>query len=159
MTDNMDPGLDPLTLFRRCAGPLTSVALGLPHPLPERLSGAADLGRDRADRGPLRRMIAPVLQHHPHRPLPHLRRKPVRRLLRHDPILSTVGAPTNPGRFSIDVAGTIGTKSSRAAAPARISRRHVNTCCGQTCRRRATSATTAPGSSVSATIRVVGQVP
>jgi hypothetical protein len=45
----------------------------------------------------LRGAVAPVFQHHPHRPLPDLRRKPVRRLLRHNPILSTVGASDKPG--------------------------------------------------------------
>ena len=64
------------------------------------------------------------------------------------------GATVGPGS-GCDIAGTIGTKSSRPAAPTRISRRQVKTCCGQTCRRRATSATTAPGFRVSATIRAL----
>jgi hypothetical protein len=34
----------------------------------------------------------PMVQHHSYRPLPDLRRKPARRLLRHCPILSTVHA-------------------------------------------------------------------
>jgi hypothetical protein len=42
-------------------------------------------------------MIAAVIKNHPDRPLPNLRRKPVRCLLRHSPILSTVGASGNPG--------------------------------------------------------------
>jgi hypothetical protein len=55
----------------------------------------------------------------------------------------------------------IGTKSTlagmadlaQASEPScRASRRHPNTCCGHNCQRRATSATRAPGSSVSATI-------
>src|SRR4051794_4961544 len=43
--------------------------------------------------------------------------------------------------------------AGRARNPARASRRHANTCCGQTCQRRATSLTEVPGASVSATIR------
>ena len=45
----------------------------LSYPLSECLRRAADLGRDRANRGPLRGVIAPMLQYHPHCPLPHLR--------------------------------------------------------------------------------------
>src|SRR3712207_5354214 len=40
------------------------VALGLPHPLPQRLGRAADLAGDRADRRPLRCVVASVIQHH-----------------------------------------------------------------------------------------------
>jgi hypothetical protein len=89
--------LDPLAVLARRAGPLPLVALGLADSLPERLSRAADLARDRADRCPLRRMIAAMIQHRPDRPLPDVRRKPVRPLLRHSPILSTVGASCEPG--------------------------------------------------------------
>jgi hypothetical protein len=40
-----------------------------------------------------------------------------------------------------------------SAVPIRFCRRHPNTCWGQTCQRRATSGTRAPGASVLATIR------
>src|SRR5215213_1411148 len=90
-------GLDPLLLRRVRASPQALVALGLPIPLAQCLGRAADLRRDRADGRPLRGVVAPVFQDHPHRPLPDLRRKAVRRLLRHDPILSTVGASAKPG--------------------------------------------------------------
>lgn len=60
------------------SGATTCVALGLPHPLPQRLRRAADLARDRSDRRPLRFVVALVLQDHPHRPLPHLPREPAR---------------------------------------------------------------------------------
>src|SRR3954452_22045489 len=62
--------LDALALLRRRARPLAHVALSLPHPLPERLGRAPDLARDRAYRGPLGGMVAPMVQHHPYRPLP-----------------------------------------------------------------------------------------
>ena len=39
-------------------GPLALVALGLPHPVRQRLRRAADLGRDRGDRRPLRGVLA-----------------------------------------------------------------------------------------------------
>ena len=48
---------------------------------------------------------------------------------------------------------TIGTNAGGVLC--RISRRQVNTCWEQTCQRRATSAMTAPGASVSATIRAL----
>jgi hypothetical protein len=42
-------------------------------------------------------VITAVLQHQPYRPLSNLRRKPVRCLLRHGPILSIRGASDKPG--------------------------------------------------------------
>ena len=63
--------------------------------LPQRLGRAADLLGDRGDRRPLRRVVLGVLEHHPHRSLPHLRGKPTRS--RHDPILSRNGASGKPG--------------------------------------------------------------
>jgi hypothetical protein len=48
---------------------------------------------------------------------------------------------------------TAGTKAGSVAAVLRASRRHVNTCCGASPWRRATTDTTAPGTSVSSTIR------
>jgi hypothetical protein len=59
------------------------------------------------------------------------------------------------GQSSSGCSATIGTKLCGAAAPRRISRRHVNTCYELTCQRRATSATTVPGRSVSSTMRVL----
>jgi hypothetical protein len=50
---------------------------------------------------------------------------------------------------------TIGTKSSATAGARRTWRRQPDTCCAQTCQRRATSATTAPGFNVSDTIRAL----
>jgi transposase InsO family protein len=44
-----------------------------------------------------------MLQHHSHRPLPDLRRKPVRRLLCHGPILSTGRASSKPGAVQTDL--------------------------------------------------------
>jgi hypothetical protein len=46
------------------ARPLARIALALPHPLPQRFGRAPDLGRNRADRGPLGGMVTPMLQHH-----------------------------------------------------------------------------------------------
>jgi len=50
---------DALAILGRRARPLAPVALGPPHPLPQRLGRAPDFGRDRADRGPLRGVVAP----------------------------------------------------------------------------------------------------
>ena len=58
---------------------------------------AADLGRNRDDRLPARRVFSLVIQHHPHRAGAHLRRELVRRLARHSPILSGVGASGKAG--------------------------------------------------------------
>src|SRR5262249_44871186 len=75
--------LDDSRLFELLeAGPLiareartgASVGLGPPHPLAQRLMVDRQLGRDRLDRLPLRRIVVLVIEHHPHRPLPHLRR-------------------------------------------------------------------------------------
>ena len=64
----------------------------------QRLRRAADLGRDRHDRCPLRGVLAAVLQHHPHGAFAHLGGKlrgcPV---IRHGSILSRVGASDKPG--------------------------------------------------------------
>ena len=46
---------------------------------------------------PARGMLLLVVQHHPHRPGVHLRRKLVGRLARHSPVLSGVGASGKPG--------------------------------------------------------------
>ena len=77
--------------------------LSLLHPVMQRLRRAADLGRDRHDRRPPRRVLALVLQHHPHRALADLRRKLVRCLACHGSIFSRVGASGKPGAVqSID---------------------------------------------------------
>src|SRR5208283_5202771 len=91
--------LDPLALIRRRARASARIALRVANPVPQRLARAADLRRNRRDCGPLRRMIAPMLLHHPNRPSPDLRREFVRGLLLrfHDPILSRVGASGKPG--------------------------------------------------------------
>jgi hypothetical protein len=66
----------------------------------------------------------------------------------------SAGGGTTAGTAAAGAA-TISTRPSRDVATGRISRRHANTCRGQTCQRRATSATTAPGASVSITIRAM----
>ena len=83
--------LDPLALVNGRAGPLALVALGLPNPVRQGLRCAADLGRDRGDRGPLRCVLRAVLQRHPHRALTHLGREPRGRFVK--------------ALFGIDVAG------------------------------------------------------
>ena len=83
--------------IRRHASPHAAVALGLLHPLIQRLRRAADLGRDRDDRRPARRHARFVIQHHPHRAGADLRRKLVRRLACHGSTFSRVGASGKPG--------------------------------------------------------------
>ena len=51
------------------------------NPPPERLGLTAELSRNRPDRCPLRFVLATVLEYHPHRALPGLRRFRVRFLL------------------------------------------------------------------------------
>jgi hypothetical protein len=63
----------PGPLIRRQPWPLTSIGLGPPHPLTQRLMIDRQLRRDRLDRLPLRRVLVLVLEHHPHRPRTHLR--------------------------------------------------------------------------------------
>ena len=65
--------LDPLAFIRRQARSLAYVALGLANPTAKRLGSAADLARNRHDRGPLRAVLSLVIKHHPHRPLANLR--------------------------------------------------------------------------------------
>jgi hypothetical protein len=55
-------------LVGRHAVPQTLIALRLADPQPQGLRFAADLRSDRADRHPLRSMLAAMLQHHPHGP-------------------------------------------------------------------------------------------
>src|SRR3954451_9833536 len=68
--------LDALRLHAAHAGPTAAIDLGPPHPLAQRLGRHPELLRDRDDRVPLRRLLALVLEHHPHRPLPDLSRIP-----------------------------------------------------------------------------------
>src|SRR4051794_37426764 len=90
-------GLDALLLRRGRPGPQTLVTLGLADPLAQGLGRAPNFGRDRADGRPLRGVVAPMIQHHPHRTLPDLRRKLVRGLLGHGSTFSRVGASGKPG--------------------------------------------------------------
>src|SRR5262249_25550885 len=83
------------SFFRRQPGAPARIPLGLPHPAAQRLGRAADLLSDRRDRRPLGGVLLLVLQHHPHRPLPHLGGEPA--WLGHDPILSRDGASRKPG--------------------------------------------------------------
>ena len=63
------PFLQALALVGRQAAPLARIAFGLAHPIPQRLTGAAELARDRRDRGPLRRMLGTMRADHPNGPL------------------------------------------------------------------------------------------
>ena len=55
---------------------LAAVALSLPHPAAQRLACAANFSGDRADRSPLRGMLAMLLAHQANRSLANFRRKP-----------------------------------------------------------------------------------
>src|SRR3546814_9169608 len=57
---------DPRPIRARRPRPRPLIALGLPHPPAQRLRRAADLTGNRADRSPLRAVLARMLQHHPH---------------------------------------------------------------------------------------------
>jgi hypothetical protein len=72
------------------------VALSLFEQFIEKLPGAANFGRDRDDCCPTR-MLALVIQNHPHRTIANLRRKIVRRLACHRSTFSRVGASDKPG--------------------------------------------------------------
>jgi hypothetical protein len=63
---------------------------------------------------------------------------------------STFGSADGSSRQARELRARFDAPSS---VPSRACRRHPNTCCEQTCHRRATSDTRAPGTSVSATIR------
>lgn len=65
--------LQPLLLLAGDSGAPALVALGLPHPAPQRLRRAADLRCDRTNRCPLRAMLGLVLEDQPKRPLPDFR--------------------------------------------------------------------------------------
>src|SRR5262249_8608700 len=91
--------LEPLALVRGQSRAAPLVALGLPHPVPERLRRAPDLLRDRYDGRPLRVMLILMLEHHPHRALSDFWGEPTRSC--HGPILSKSGASEKPGRFNL----------------------------------------------------------
>src|SRR6185436_7912833 len=76
---------------------LAAVDLSLLDPLIERLWRAADLGGNRYDRCPPRRMLDLVIQNHSHRSGANLRRKFVCRFARHGSTFSGVGASDQPG--------------------------------------------------------------
>jgi hypothetical protein len=59
--------------------------------------GLVELGRNRRNRRPPRRMLSFMIQDHTHRPRTDLRRKFVRRLRFHGSYFSRVGASGNPG--------------------------------------------------------------
>ena len=65
--------LQALALIGRQTAALAAIALGLPHPLAQRLSGAAQLAGDRRDRGPLRRVLRRMLSDQANGPLSYLR--------------------------------------------------------------------------------------
>jgi hypothetical protein len=73
LTDLVLQRLDPVAFVRRQAGRLLLVALGLANPTAKRLGIAADLARNRRNRGPLRGLLSLVIKHRPHRSLAHLR--------------------------------------------------------------------------------------
>src|SRR5206468_9198881 len=90
------PPLAVLALVRRWTRPHALVRLGLPHPVTQCLARAADLLGNRADRRPLRDVLALVVQDHPNRAgtdLGGIRGNS----LRHGSMLSRVGASGKPG--------------------------------------------------------------
>ena len=54
-------------LIRSCSSVVALALVALSLPAPQRLRRAADLRRDRADRRPLRGVLAFVIEHHPNR--------------------------------------------------------------------------------------------
>src|SRR6202007_570994 len=83
--------------IRRHAWRTATVAIRLLHPFQPRMGEAANLPRDRSNRRTARRMLAFMIQHHPHRTLADLRRKLVRRRTRHGSTFLRVGASGKPG--------------------------------------------------------------
>src|SRR4029079_18361313 len=90
--------LQTFALVARDTGLAAAVDVGLLDPLIERLRRAADLGRNRHDRRPLRGVLAAMLDHHPDGTLRHLGRK-LRgsSLIRHGSSLSRGGASDKSG--------------------------------------------------------------
>src|SRR5690625_2738942 len=66
--------LDLFAFFRGRPGLQAQVALGLANPVEKRLVSTADLLGNRADRSPLGAVLMLLIQHHPHRSFPDLRR-------------------------------------------------------------------------------------
>ena len=91
--------LQTLALVTGQAGPVAVVDLGAPHPVAQRLMRDAELGRDRADRRPLRGVLVLVLEHHADGPLAQLLGVPP--LSGHGSNLSRVGASRNPGTVQL----------------------------------------------------------
>ena len=79
----------------RYSRPLAVVTLVLPHPLPQRLRRAAELRRDRNDRGVLRLVRGLLFEHEPHRALANL--GGIFASPSHVSILSTFGASGKSG--------------------------------------------------------------
>src|SRR5690606_28774158 len=88
-------GLESLTLVGGEPRPLPAVDLRGPHPVAQGLCGHPALRRDRGDRRPLRGVVALVLAHEPHRPLPDFCWVPAS--VCHRSILSRIGASNIPG--------------------------------------------------------------
>ena len=91
--------------IRGNTGAHTTVALGLLHPLMQRLRRAADLGGDRRDRRPARGMLAFVIQNHSHRAGADLGRELIGRLACHGSTFSGVGASDQPGAVHCPTCG------------------------------------------------------
>lgn len=70
-------------------------------PVEQGLRNTADLGGDRFNSAPQRRILAPVFLHQPHRTLPDFGGKFVR--LVHGSILSKVGASSKPGAIQTQI--------------------------------------------------------
>src|SRR5690625_2245540 len=66
--------LDLFALFRGGTGLQAQIALGLANPVEKRLVSTADLLGNRTDRSPLRAVLMLLIQHHPDRSFPDLRR-------------------------------------------------------------------------------------
>src|SRR5688572_5183580 len=76
-------------------------------PSPARFRRAADLCRDRADRRPMRGVIALMLEHHPYRVLANLGEVFRRCFLRHGSSLSKSGPLAGPVRLTVNLLETV----------------------------------------------------
>jgi hypothetical protein len=93
--------------------PTTRIDLRATHPQPHRLRLRTELLRDRTDRLPLRPVLVPMVQDHPHRTLPQL--IGILPMIRHDSILlkgwslhQTRGASSRPGFGAVNRPGMAG---------------------------------------------------